>query len=153
MYLDYGAFAHLIGKVGNFYYVKRMVEFASVKFVVGHTHKVYGKGNVVVAYQGEIKTMNNVLYVLGIKRNILLVRAIVNMGYVVMFGKQTCWIVVAITLHKLLVIDYRDLVNGLYKLEITMAPKHEQPTSLLLLVERQLAIELWHKRMGHIGFQ
>jgi hypothetical protein len=44
-------------------------------------------------------------------------------------------------------------VNGLYKLEITMAPKHEQPTSLLLLVEWQLAIELWHKRMGHIGFQ
>jgi hypothetical protein len=52
-----------------------------------------------------------------------------------MFGKQTCWIVVAITLHKLLVIDYRDVVNGLYKLERTMSPKHEQPTSLLILVE------------------
>jgi hypothetical protein len=31
-----------------------MVDFASVKFVIGHTHKVYGKGNVVVAYQGEL---------------------------------------------------------------------------------------------------
>jgi hypothetical protein len=112
-----------------------MVDSASVKLVVGYTHKVYGKGNVVVAYQGEIKTMNNVLYVLGIKRNLLVVRAIVNMGYVVMFGKQTCWIVVAITLHKLLSINYRDLVNGLYKLEITMRPKHEQLTSLLFLVK------------------
>jgi hypothetical protein len=53
--------------------------------------------------------MNNVLYVLSIKRNLLLVRVIVNMGYVVMFGKQTYWIVVAITLHKVLVIDYRDI--------------------------------------------
>ncbi len=86
-----------------------MVDFASVKFVVGHAQKVYGMGNVVIAYQGEIKTMDNVLYVLGIKRNLLLARAIVNMGYVVMFGKQTYWIVVAITLHKVLVIDYRDI--------------------------------------------
>jgi hypothetical protein len=135
LYLDYGAFAHVIGKVGNFNNVKRMVDFASVKFVVGHTHKVYGKGNVVVACQGEIKTMNNVFYVLGIKRNLLLVRVVVNMGYVAMFGKQTCWIVVVITLHKLLAINFRAIVNGLYKLEITMPPKHEQPTSLLILVE------------------
>jgi hypothetical protein len=93
---------------------------------------VYGKGNVVVACHGEIKTMNNVFYVLGTRRN-LLVKVIVNMGYVAMFGKQTCWIVITITLHKLLAIDYRDLMNGLYKLEITMPPKHEQPTSLLIL--------------------
>jgi len=109
-----------------------MVDFIGIKFVVGHTHKVYGKGNVVVACHGEIKTMNNVFYVFGTRRN-LLVKVIVNMGYVAMFGKQTCWIVITITLHKLLAIDYRDLMNGLYKLEITMPPKHEQPTSLLIL--------------------
>jgi hypothetical protein len=62
LYLDYGAFAHVIGKVRNFNNVKRMVDSTSVKLVVGCTHKVYGKGNVVVAYQGGIKTMNNVIY-------------------------------------------------------------------------------------------
>lgn len=81
-----------------------------------------------------------------LKRNLLLVRVIVNIGYVMMFEKQTCWIVVAITLHNFLAIDYRDLVNGLYKLEIAMPPKHEQPTSLLLLVKQQLVIKLQHKR-------
>jgi hypothetical protein len=35
-----------------------MVDFAIVKSIVHYTHKVYGKGNVVIAYQNEIKTMN-----------------------------------------------------------------------------------------------
>ncbi len=78
MYLDYGAFAHVIGKVKNFNNVKRMVDSASVKLVVGCTHKVYGKGNVVVAYQGEIKTMNNVLYVF--KKKSLISKGYCNHG-------------------------------------------------------------------------
>jgi hypothetical protein len=57
------------------------------------------------------------------------------MGHVVMFGKHTCWIVVAIALHKILVVGHRNLVNALYKLEIMMPPKHEQLLSLFLLVE------------------
>jgi hypothetical protein len=47
------------------------------------------------------------------------------MGYVVMFGKHTCWIVAATTPHKILVVGHRDLLN-VNKLEIMMPPKHEQ---------------------------
>jgi hypothetical protein len=50
------------------------------------------------------------------------------MGYVMKFGKQTCWIVTTTTLHKVLVVGHRDLLN-VNKLEITMPPKHEQVTS------------------------
>jgi hypothetical protein len=67
-----------------------MVDFAIVKSIVHHTHKVYGKGNIVVAYQNEIKTMSNVVYVLVVKKILLLVVVIANMGHVVMFGKYTC---------------------------------------------------------------
>jgi hypothetical protein len=48
-----------------------MVDFVIVNFIVGHTHKVYDKGNIVVAYQNEMKTMNNVLYVHGVKKILL----------------------------------------------------------------------------------
>ncbi len=50
---------------------------------------------------------------------------IIDMGYVVMFGKHTCWIVAATTPHKILVVGHRDLLN-VNKLEIMMPPKHEQ---------------------------
>jgi hypothetical protein len=53
-----------------------MVNFTNVKFVIDHAHKVYGKGNTIVAYQGEIKTMNNVLYVLNVNQ-----RNLVNRDY------------------------------------------------------------------------
>ncbi len=53
-----------------------MVNSTSVKFVIDHAHKVYGKGNTIVAYQGEIKTMNNVLYVPNVNQ-----KNLVNKGY------------------------------------------------------------------------
>jgi len=46
---------------------------------------VYGKGNVVITYQNEIKTLNNVFYVLGVKKFFLLTTIIANMGHVMMF--------------------------------------------------------------------
>jgi hypothetical protein len=108
-----------------------MVDFAIVKSIVHYTHKVYGKGNVVIAYQNEIKTMNNVLYVPDVKKFFLLVIVIANMGHVMMFGKHTCRIIVAVGPQKILVVGHRNLVNALYKLEIVMPPKH---VSLFLLV-------------------
>lgn len=95
---------------------------------------MHGKGNVVIAYQNEIKTMNNVLYVLGVKKFFLSVAIIENMGHVMMFKKHTCWIIIAIGPHKILVVGHKNLVNALYKLEIVMPPKHEQHVSLLFLV-------------------
>jgi hypothetical protein len=61
-YLDFGASAHGTRNEGNINNGKRTVDYTSVKFATSHTHKVYGKGKAIVAYQGEIKTMNNVLY-------------------------------------------------------------------------------------------
>jgi hypothetical protein len=57
-----------------------------------HTHKVHGKGSVVVVYQDQTKAMSNVLYVRSVKKNLLLVRALVDMGCIVVFGKAKCWI-------------------------------------------------------------
>jgi hypothetical protein len=67
----------------------------------------------------------------GVKKFFLLATVIANMGHVMMFGKHTCRIIVAVGPHKILVVGHRNLVNALYKLEIVMPPKH---VSLFLLV-------------------
>ncbi|KAH9549521.1 hypothetical protein CY35_10G024000 [Sphagnum magellanicum] len=92
-YLDSGASAHVTGDIGNLTNVKKEVDATSnVKSAPGHTHKVHGKGKAVVAHHGEIKIVNNVLYVPSVKTNLLSVGALANMGCVVVFGKYKCWI-------------------------------------------------------------
>lgn len=87
-----------------------MVNSTSVKFVLDHAHKVYGKGNIIVAYQGKIMTMNNVLYVPNVNQ-----KNLVNRGY---YRHGVCCDVwktymlecfVATTPHKVLVVGHRDL--------------------------------------------
>lgn len=106
-----------------------MVDFANVKSIVGHTRKVHGKGTDVVAYKEEIKGMSDIFYMLGVKNNVLFVRAIIDVGYVIMLRKNTCWIVVATSLHKILVVGHKYSVNGLYKLELKLPKTHQQASS------------------------
>jgi hypothetical protein len=63
---------------------------------------VHGEGTVVAAHNEEIK-MNNVLYIPGVKKNLLSVGAIANMGYVVMFIPNKCWIVSKKHPHRIIV--------------------------------------------------
>lgn len=49
LYLDYGVSTHVTRDARYLSNVKRMVDFAIVKSIARHTHKVYGKGNIIVA--------------------------------------------------------------------------------------------------------
>jgi hypothetical protein len=91
-YLDSGAISYVIRDLTKFTEMKHIVEINLVSFVLGQFHKVHGKCIVVVVHNKEIK-MNNVLYVPSVKKNLLFIGAIVNMGYVVMFSPNKCWIV------------------------------------------------------------
>jgi hypothetical protein len=152
-YLDSSASTHVLGDSGSFHNVKKVIGHTNVKSTMGHIHKVQGKGNNVIVCQGRIKVMNIIIYVLGAKKNVLSIGAIANMGCVVIFGKISCWIVIVFTPHEIVVTSQRDLTNGLYKLTITTLQKVSQNSPTLLMTKHHLNINLWHKQLGHIGFQ
>lgn len=152
-YFDSGATIHVTSNANKFTRVKEMLDGKSVKSIVGHKHLVHGKGRNIISHNGAIKTMNNVIYVLRVSKNLLFVGAITNMGYMVMFGITKCWIISTKSLHKLIVNGRRDPTNGLYKL--TMEVILNTPTGkidALLFTTGGKDIDLWHQRMRHIGF-
>jgi hypothetical protein len=46
------------------------------------------KASIVVTCQNETKTISNILYVLGVRKNLLPIGALTNMGCIVTFGKN-----------------------------------------------------------------
>jgi hypothetical protein len=152
-YLDSGVTSYVIRDLTKFTEMKHIVGINSVSFVVGQSHKAHGKGTVGAAHNEEIK-MNNVLYVPGVKKKLLSVGAIANMGYVVMFSPNKCWIVSKKYPHRIIVDGMKDTVNGLYRLVSIGSPRDvSQKREEVLLTERNIDIYLWHIRFGHIRFQ
>jgi hypothetical protein len=49
-------------------------------------HVMRGKGKTLVTHNGETKKMSDVLFVLGINKNLLYVGAIINKGCAIIFG-------------------------------------------------------------------
>jgi hypothetical protein len=74
------------------------------------------KASIVVTCQNETKTISNVTYVLGVRKNLLPIGALTNMGCIVTFGNNKCWNTFAQFPHKVLVSSFKDFVDGLYKL-------------------------------------
>jgi hypothetical protein len=120
---------------------------------MGHTHEVHCKGSNVIVFHGRVKTLNNVLYMPRVEKNLLLIGVITNMGCVMIFGRTNCWIVIVSTLHKIIATSLKDLTNGLYKFTIATLQKVPQNSPTLLMIERQPKISLWHNQLGHINIQ
>ncbi len=72
------------------------------QFTMGHTHEVHRKGSNVIVFHGRIKTLNNVLYMPRVGKNLFLISVIANMGCVMIFGRMSYWIVIIFTLHKII---------------------------------------------------
>jgi hypothetical protein len=152
-YLDSGVTSYVIRDLRKFAEMKHIVGINSVSFVVGQSHKVHGKGTVVTAHSEEIK-MKNVLYVPGVKKNLLSVGAIANMGYVVIFSPISVGLCQKRYPHRIIVEGMKDTVNGLYRLVSIGSPRDvSQKREDVLLRERNINFDLWHIRFGHIGFQ
>ncbi len=69
---------------------------------MGRTHEMHRKGSSVIVFHGRIKTLNNVLYVPRVYKNLLLVSVIASMGCVMIFGRTSCKIVIFSTPHKII---------------------------------------------------
>jgi hypothetical protein len=53
-------------------------------------HVVQGKGKALVTHNGKTKKVSDVLYVLGINKNLLSMGAIIDKGHAIIFGSQRC---------------------------------------------------------------
>ncbi len=93
-----------------------------------------------------MKQIVDVLYILGVTKNMLYVGAIVDMGCVVMFIATKCWVMMFQERRIVVVVGTRDCDSGFYKLE---AFKQWN----MFMAQRVMLLKLWHKRFGHLNLQ
>jgi hypothetical protein len=108
------------------------------------SHKVQGYGVISVNLpNGELRQIHNVMYVPGIKKNLISVSNIIDNNLKVEFGKLRC--VVKDVQNHYMVVSTRTRVGGLYKLDVTMK-RH------VALTSTTMSTELWHHRYGHLNY-
>jgi histone deacetylase 1/2 len=141
-YIDSGATSHIASDVNKLDYPPTQSSYHSnVKTGGGESHAVRGTGtSTLQTDSGEIK-LENVCYVPSLKKNLASVGSMTDLGHIVMFTKESCWIYKH---NQLVATGSRDLSNGLYYLHET--------SSQALSVESSDIADLWHRRMGHISY-
>jgi hypothetical protein len=117
-YLDLGATKHMLGDKFIFKGLEKSVKIQNMKSIGGHTHGVYGKGKVKSSNSRKIKTIVDVLYVLGLSKNLLLVGMIANKGNIMVFDFGKCLIIQNKNPNTIMAKGVKDPNNGLYKLEV-----------------------------------
>jgi hypothetical protein len=101
-YFDSWASKHVIGNKSSLKKLKQFVDSIRVKIPKGHTYVVQGKGDVNLSSTFGIKKIIDVLYVLGVTKNLLSVGMIVDKGYPIMFDVQQCILTKTIQLNKVI---------------------------------------------------
>jgi hypothetical protein len=149
--LDSGATQHVTGNPDILTNIKK-VSHATPMLTAGRdSHNVAGRGKVLLKISdGSIKSIKNVHYVPGIRRDLLSIGCFTKQGYLVEFIKNTCLIKdmkTRVTLFQ----RSRLGKKGLYKLR-TKCLLNTEVCSL----EEQKDVEkamLWHYRLGHLNFE
>jgi hypothetical protein len=89
-----------------------------MKSIRGHIHGVYGKGKVKSSNSRKIKIIVDVLYVLGLNKNLLSVEMIVDKRNTMVFDFGKCLVIQKKDPNTIVAKGVRDPNNGLYKLEV-----------------------------------
>ena len=102
-----------------------------------------------IAADGSTFTLSDVLYVPGIKKNLLSVFALAKIGLVVKFVDDKC------TVHDLSdgdsIIASGSLCRGLYKLN-TYGSSVKDVACAVVDSQAVVDAKLWHLRFGHLNF-
>jgi hypothetical protein len=107
-------------------------------------HEIKGHGYVFVTLPtDEVKQIHNVMYVSGIKKNLISVSTIAYQDLKVEFFKSRCVFKDIHDHYK--VISRGSRVGGMYKIDFTRRD-HQLLASTTMSVE-----ELWHQRYGHLN--
>ena len=100
--------------------------------------RILGRGSI---GDKDILVIHDVLYVEGIKHNLLSISQLCDKGYQVMFKSNTCEICLPNT-EEVMLVGKR--VNNVYLLDIS------SPWSIGCLLSKQDESWLWHRRIAHI---
>ncbi|KAL3694940.1 hypothetical protein R1sor_008591 [Riccia sorocarpa] len=137
----------------------------------GTPHEIEGVTDVLINLNGVAQTLTDVLYVPTMKKNLISIGQLADMGYLIIFYVSKCVVVSKSNLRKTIATGYRMSHNGLYRLtsfhadnphETTMIPNPttqldsgSPPAALLTCsIEGSLsAAELWHNRLGHPSYE
>jgi transposase InsO family protein len=120
--------------------------------VGGESHKVVGIGHVPVKFSnGAIKTIKNVLYVPGIRRNLFSVGCLIDDGCSVKFYRSKCQVKDRTT-QSIVCVGTR-LKKGLYKLDVETINTSSESYTLEHIEQELNKALLWHRRLGHLNFE
>jgi hypothetical protein len=89
------------------------------------------------------KEIQNIIYVLGTKKNIISIYTIANQFLKVEFIKSQCFVKDTHNFYK--VLATRFIIRGLYKIDVTRK-NHQALASTTMSKE-----ELWHHKYGHVN--
>ena len=114
------------------------------------SYPVQGVGQIVlIAADGSTFTLSDVLYVPGIKKNLLSVFALAKIGLVVKFVDDRCE--VHDLSHGDSIIASGSLCRGLYKLN-TYGSSVKDVACAIVDSQAVVDAKLWHARLGHLNF-
>jgi hypothetical protein len=143
--IDSGASKHMTGKKSTLSCISE--KKFSQKVTLGDDYqypiKGVGESNYKIDSENSI-TMKDILFVPGLKTNLLSISALDKKGYRVVFidGEVLMW-AKGETINEAIIIGNEE--NGLYKL------KGHPETSMTHAIEN--SCELWHRRLAHINYK
>ena len=108
------------------------------------SHKIQGYGKICVNLpNGQNREIHDVLYVPGIKKNLIFVSVITDKNMKVELMQYHCLVKDIQNHYKIIGIGTR--IGTLYKPDVTNS-NHHALTSTTMTIE-----ELWHRRYGHLN--
>jgi hypothetical protein len=115
--VDSGASTHVTRNAKILDEVREPIDQYNMKTTNGQTHVVRGQGGVSFRFlDGEIKKINNVLYIFGLTRNLLSIRTMIDVRFVAVFDFQRCLLFTKGNSSKIVARGARDQISSLYKL-------------------------------------
>jgi hypothetical protein len=114
------------------------------------SHFIKGVGSIsICAVDGAKFTLSNILYVLGITKNLLSISAFSKCGYHIIFDDNRCIVQDREKENKVVLTG--TLTKGLYVLD-----NYERKAHIMVVLKITIAMknaQLWHARFGHINFR
>jgi hypothetical protein len=124
------------------------VRIQEVRTRGGESQSVHGVGTATVnTSSGEIK-LTDVKYVSTMKKNLISVGRVTDLGHLILFSNTSCWILDKFNPDHIIATGHRDTSNGLYRFESSLQNSSLQANT----VEEIDVTNLWHRRFGHLSF-
>lgn len=149
-YIDSGASSHMSFQKHWFKDLVMNVSMSNVTCANNDKMECAGKGDIMVSMKGRMLAVRDVMYVPGLRVNLLSVSQLVERGWKVIFDRDGCKLI-----HHLVpghfngkLLATASEVSGIYKLEGCQAVVDG---AALASVKAGNPLMLWHRRLGHVN--